>query len=336
MSSPKTLNIKDFHIEQIEHMTKQNYELIFNQVNLKEGIIPVNILKGTERGSTLVILAGVHGDEYEGIQTIIQIFRDINPSDIRGTLVMIPVTNVSSFYAGTRTSDIDGQNLARSFPGNPQGSYTSKLAWYIKEVFISKADFLLDLHSGGTHYAMPAMVGYYNDSNSEVGRKSKAAAEAFGMNVIWGHEQIGPGRTISTALDYEVPWLYTEGYGGKRVKIEEQRQFKLGVYRLLNHLDMLVDPHRWIKEPLGKITYRLRGDGNLDNATTAHTDGFFIPSVKLLDTVRTGDEIGVIYDWYGNQLQVVTTNVSGIVMMLRETPFTTAGDGLFMVADVEH
>jgi predicted deacylase len=336
MNSHITINIEDFDLDRLEEYgSKQTYQLKFDRGLRNEGIIPVNLIKGEEKGKTLVVFAGVHGDEYEGIQTIIQIYRHLLPTEIHGTLVMIPVANVSAYYAGTRTSKVDGKNLARSFPGNPEGEYTSRLAWYLQKTFISKADFLLDLHSGGTHYAMPPMVGYYYDSDSEIGRKSKAAAIAFGMEVIWGHDNVGLGRTISSAMDYSVPWLYTEGYGGKRIKREEQRLYEHGVYRLLKHMDMLLNVDKYISGPQKNIVHRVMGDGNLDKAVTAETDGFFIPKVKLLDKINSRDTIGILYNWYGEQLQVVKTNQSGIVMMLREIPYTNKGDGLYAVAYIE-
>lgn len=334
MNVPVSMNIQDFSIESIQHKSKQSYLLKFGSGENHLEVIPVNVIKGNLRGPTLVIFAGIHGDEYEGTQTIIRIYRDLSPEDIRGTLVMVPVANLSAYHAGTRISQTDHENLARAFPGLPNGSYTSRLAWHLQNSFISKADFFLDLHSGGTHYAMPLLVGYYENDQSELGRKSRAAAESFGIPVLWGHETIGLGRTISSALEHNVAWLYVEGYGGKRIKIEEQKQYETGIYRLLHHLQMLRETEKLNHLPPARVTHRVIGDGNLDHATTAETDGFFVPSVKLLDRVEAGQTVGVIYDLYGNTLQTVRTSQAGVVMMLRGTPYTKQGDGLFFVAPV--
>ncbi|MFS0821548.1 succinylglutamate desuccinylase/aspartoacylase family protein [Bacillus sp. 1P02SD] len=335
ISSMTRKSIDNFDLKQVKAGEKASFELVFDR-EVKEGFIPVNVIKGQKEGKTLLVLGGVHGDEYEGIQTIIQVFRDLSVTDITGTLVMIPVVNVSSYINGTRTTGVDGENLARAFPGDSNGNFTSRLAWHLHETFIRNADFLLDLHSGGTHYAMPALVGYYYDSNSQISQISKAAAEAFGMKVIWGHEQVGPGRTISSALSLNVPWLYTEGYGGKRIKREEQKQYEIGVYRLLNYLSLLTVPNKWVNEPKEEIEFRLLGDGNLDKAAFAEKDGFFIPSVNLLDEVKTNDRVGILYDLFGNKLQWIMAEKPGVVVMLRETPFTNKGDGLYALAEIEN
>ncbi|KIL40342.1 hypothetical protein SD70_13935 [Gordoniibacillus kamchatkensis] len=40
---------------------------------------------------------------------------------------------------------------------------TERIAYELHHRFLANADFLLDLHSGGTHYAVSTLVGYYDD-----------------------------------------------------------------------------------------------------------------------------------------------------------------------------
>lgn len=311
---------------------KHYFRLSFDDRVKDHGYIPVNVLKGHKEGPTLLILAAVHGDEYEGVQTVIQLLRKLTVQDIRGTLLLVPVANVSSYFHGSRTSVIDGGNLARAFPGKKDGSYTERLAWHLNEALLDRSDFLLDLHSGGSHYAIPAMVGYHHRLEDGAPCQSWQAAENFGMPVIWGHEHVPPGRTVSAATEKNIPWLYTEGYGGKRVRAEEQQLYEAGALRLMHFLNMLCSPDKWIDKEVSPIHHRLLGDGNLDKGATAECNGFFIPEVSLLDQVAEGDLIGRIVDWVGQDLQLIHAETDGFVMRLRATPLTNKGDGLYTLA----
>ncbi len=330
-------NIRQICAEQFDYRSmaagsKAHYLVRFSDDEPDAGAIPAVVVKGEREGPTLLVLAAVHGDEYEGVRALIELLRAIKPNDVLGTLVAVPIANKSAYANGTRESAADGLNLARAFPGDPQGTYTRKLAWTLREKFISRADFLLDLHSGGTHYAMPPLVGYYHDPDSEAGRRSRTAAEAFGMNTIWGHSVIAPGRTISAAQELGIPWLYTEGYGGQRIREDELRLYYDGVLRLLQHLNMLAEPQRWLSAPFAGATHRYLGDGNLDRSATARLDGFFVPAVRFLQQVEAGERIGGIYDCYGQEQQSVISEHAGHVMMLREVPYTRKGDPLYVLA----
>lgn len=294
--------------------------------------IPVNVIRGEEEGPTLLVLAAVHGDEYEGVQTVLELTRMLKPSDVRGTLLLVPVTNADAYANTTRTSGSDGGNLARAFPGKPDGSYTERLAWHVDQALIQQSDFLLDLHSGGTDYAMPPMVGYYHQIDEDASVMAWQAARVFGMPVIWGHEQVGPGRTVSAATDRRIPWLYTEGYGGQRIRPEEQRLYREGALRLMRFLDMLTRPAEWVQSELLPTECELLGDGNLDKAVVAEHDGFFVPEVSLLDEVKQGEVLGRIYDDAGQELQTIQADSDGVVMMLRAKPPTKKGAGLYTLA----
>ncbi|WP_409346398.1 succinylglutamate desuccinylase/aspartoacylase family protein [Paenibacillus sp. MBLB4367] len=340
----KRMYAGSFQAAELETGTKQSFALTLNGADgleqlaeeanggvEREAYIPVHAIKSAEPGPTLLVLAAVHGDEYEGVQTIIELCRDLQPDDIRGTLLMVPVTNVLSYYGETRTTPEDGCNLAREFPGKPDGTITQRLAWHLQRQLIGKADFMLDLHSGGTHFAVPELVGYYHNDDSEVGRRSRAAAEVFGMEVLWAHPEIAPGRTVSAALECGVPFLYTEAYGGRRIRPDEQLRFRGGALRLMRHLGMLCEPSRWIEGESPPIRYRLSGDGNFDVSVNSAAEGFFIPEVALLDEVTAGVRIGAVYDWFGTLLEPFHAPKSGVVVGMTGTPYIRKGAYVYML-----
>ena len=156
--------------------------------------LPVMIVRGNSNGPTMTVLGGVHGDEYEGPFAIRELFKKLDPASLNGTFIGLPQSNPPATEAGTRISPIDNLNLARLFPGNKAGTITEKLAYFISTQLIDNSDFLIDLHSSGTHISTPTLVGY-DSSDKGIINSSKECALAFGVNVIWGHNTLSQGRS---------------------------------------------------------------------------------------------------------------------------------------------
>lgn len=291
--------------------------------------LPLLYVTGQTAGPTLVVTAAIHGDEYEGVEAIPQIFQQIEPAYLRGKLVMVPVCNMPAYETATRSSTIDGLNLARVFPGDTNGTITQRIAYWLTEKLIKQADFYIDLHSGGATYNIPTLIGYIHDE-SEIGRRSLAGAQAFGAPVLWGHPlPTAPGRTVSAATDFGVPWLYTEAPGGGYARPDDVACFVQGVINVMRWLGMLDgDPHPC------PMTHHLFGDGNLDQVIDAQVAGFFRAEVNLLDPVVAGQRLGVVRDLFGQVIQEVTADQAGVVIMLRRFHRVQVGDGLAQITSV--
>jgi predicted deacylase len=285
--------------------------------------LPVLAAKGIQPGPTLVVLGAIHGDEYEGVVTIPLAFGDVDPAALSGTLVMVPVCNLPAYEVAQRSSPVDGLNLARVFPGQPDGTVTERIAYALSEHLFRHADFLLDLHSGGVAADIPTLIGYLHDEG-ELGQRSLAAAKAFGAPVLWGHPMpIPPGRSISAAMSLGIPWLYTEAPGGGFASAEDVACFRRGILNVMRHLGMLAgEPER------AETLHHLVGDGNLDIVTMAPAGGYFVPAVRLLDRVKKGDTLGHIYDLFGNVLAAITAESEGVVIMMRRLQRVNVGEGL--------
>ncbi|WP_309120306.1 succinylglutamate desuccinylase/aspartoacylase family protein [Paenibacillus sp.] len=297
--------------------------------------VPVLQIAGATEGPTLLVFAGIHGDEYEGIDTILRLYAEISPDHLIGRLIMVPVANPYAYRGATRTTPEDGVNLARAFPGNPQGTVTERLAHELHYRLIARADFLLDLHSGGTHYAVATLVGYFHDEKSEFGRRCRAAAEAFGVDLLWGHSRVAEGRSISSAQSLGVPWLYTEAFGGRRIRPEDSKSFYTGALRLLRHLGMSADPQLLNIEATERTRRTIYGDGNFDASAVSEVEGFYIPAVPLMSAVSCGDKIGGIYSMNGVELQEVRAHADGYLVMMVGTPTVRRGDPLYLLAALE-
>jgi predicted deacylase len=285
--------------------------------------VPLLLLNGSRPGKTLVVTAGVHGDEYEGVRAILEVVQELSPQTMSGRLIAVPVANPPAFWQGMRTSPVDGQNMARIMPGSSTGTFSERIAFTLAHNVIDFADFYLDLHSGGITYRMPSMVGY-----STTDPRSTAAAAIFGASILWGHEQIAPGRTISYAASKGIPWLYTEARGAGRIHPQDLEMMKSGIYNLLRHLGILPGA-----PPSAAIQWRLQGEGDTDAGVTATKTGFLLHKVHLLQTVQKGQLLGTLVSPTGELLEEYRAEKAGIVGMVHEFPIVQPGDSLFLLAD---
>ncbi len=321
------MNIQDFSIHTLARNTK--HRLTLDVTTMPDGnmlSLHALVAAGREAGPKVVVLAGVHGDEYEGIVAIPEIFQRLDPSAMRGTFVAVPVCNVPAFVTATRSSPIDGLNMARVFPGDLHGTLTQRIAYWLGERIMRHADLIIDLHSGGIAYNLPTLVGYYRPEN-DLGRRTRKIAMEFGADVVWAHPAIAPGRTMSFAAEHNIPGLYTEAPGGGRVRQADFETFVSGVMNSLKAMQLL-DGQPDVKPP----THRLVGNGDLDHIIAANAGGLFIAHTRLLADVRTGDRLGEVRDPNGRTLEDVRASADGVVITMRGLVRVNAGDGLFALA----
>ena len=291
--------------------------------------LPLLYVTGGTTGPILVVFAAVHGDEYEGVEAIPRIFEQVQPEDLQGTLVMVGICNMPAYEVGIRNSPIDGLNLARVFPGDADGTITQRIAYWLTQRLIKPADLLIDLHSGGIDTNIPTLIGYLHSDN-DLGQRSQAAAKAFGAPVLWGHPPpVPPGRTVSAATSFDIPWLYTETPGGGRSTPDAVACYIDGVLNVMKHFGMLPGQ----PQPR-QMTHHLIGDGNLDFVTSAPAAGFFRPDVGLLDEVKAGQRLGTILDFFGQPTAEVTADRDGVVILLRRLPKVHVGTSLAQVTGI--
>lgn len=111
-------------------------------------MIPITQIKHGS-GPTALMTGGNHGDEYEGITSLLKLANDLQPEDIHGRVIIIPAMNYPAAQNGSRTSPIDQGNMNRAFPGDPHGTMTERIADYFQRYLLPMCDYALDIHSGG-------------------------------------------------------------------------------------------------------------------------------------------------------------------------------------------
>jgi len=287
--------------------------------------LPLLYVTGKADGPTLVVIAGVHGDEYEGPEAIPHVFQQVEPETLSGTLLMMPVCNMPAYEAGTRSSPIDGLNLARVLPGNVEGSITQVIGYWVTEKLMMVSDFFIDLHSGGVALNIPTQINYFH-TDDEIGKRSYAGARAFGAPVLVGSRDPSKavyGCSFRTTWDRHIPALFTEGPGGGRTRLEDVACYADGVLNVAKWLGMM--PGEPKPRPL---THHLVGDGKPGGSYSATVAGYFRREVETLDYVTVGQRLGVVQDFGGQVLQDLIATREGFVTMLHAVPCVNVGDAL--------
>lgn len=110
--------------------------------------VPIIIERAKEDGPTVLITAGIHGDEVNGVEIVRQLVASGYNKPKKGMVICIPVVNIFGFLSLSRQFP-DGRDLNRVFPGTKNGSLASIVAYHLMEEIVPFADYCLDFHTGG-------------------------------------------------------------------------------------------------------------------------------------------------------------------------------------------
>ncbi len=296
-------------------------------------------LGGVRDGPTVSIVGGVHGDEFEGVAAALRLIDALAGADLRGRVRIVPVAHEAAHVASLRTSPVDGRNLARTFPGDPDGEPTERLAAALLRHVIAGSDVFADLHSAGTSSEMPLMVGW-TDDGCPTCVTSGRMAEAFAAPVLWRHPgAVPPGRTLSAAHAAGIPSIYAEAAGGGALTPAHVDAYVAGMLRVLGAAGSLAgtEPGEDADLAAGRTTgpgpLRVAGEGDLDQpAMVAPFDGVCQMAVTVLDRVTAGQVVAAVTDPFTGVRAEVTATAPGVVMLARRGARVARGDNLVVLA----
>jgi predicted deacylase len=253
--------------------------------------IPIAVFKnGT--GPGVLLMAGNHGDEYEGQVGLCKLVRTLDPARIRGRIIVLPAVNLPAALAGTRVSPLDSVNFNRAFPGDPNGTPTYAIAHYVDSVLFPMVSFFLDLHSGGSSLDYIPFVSMRVSGDAALDKRTQAAVEAFGspLAMVWGY-LLDAGFAQTAAHRHSLVTLGGEFGGGGSVSPAGLRIVERGIVNFLVHAGCLPpeagapgrQPTRLVEVP-SRSYFALAPDA-----------GLFEPLVELGATVRAGDACGQVH-----------------------------------------
>lgn len=297
--------------------------------------IPVTVLHGSQEGPVLSLIAGIHGSEYSPILAMQQLPALLDPTQMSGTLVVVHIANMPAFTGRTvYFGPTDLKNLNRSFPGDSSGTITQRIAYALTNHVIKPADYLIDIHSGDANESLrPSYSAYYAEAGgADVVQQSKRIAVAFGLETVV--QFAGSYDSVDDAI-YTSAQAVTLGIPSMDVESGE-----LGIIDDV-YIDPITDGAMNVMRELGMIAGEIESLENpLFIAERARIysehEGIWYadPLVRTGDYVTQGTRLGVITDYFGNELETVTAPESGVLLILFGTPPVNTGDPIVVIGKV--
>ena len=252
-------------------------------------LLPVIVVRnGT--GPTVLFTGGNHGDEYEGPIALRKLANELKAEDIQGQVIIVPYLNFPAVLAGTRLSPVDGQNMNRSFPGNPDGSMTHKIADFVYRELVLRSDVVLDFHSGGNSMIFEPCTVLHKLEDAAQFKKTVLAAKSFGAPVSLVLQELDSKGMLDTAVENSGKiFISTELGGGGFVSPETLKIAENGIRNLLRHLK-IIPPD---EEPVPETRFMQTPD--FSGYLIAPQDGLYETLLELGESVTKGQIIGRIH-----------------------------------------
>lgn len=291
--------------------------------------LPISIVRGAQPGPTLALIGGTHGSEVAPVIALQRVRAQVDPAQLRGTLLIVHVANMPSFLGRTiYYSPIDGKNLNRVYPGRADGTTSERIAHVITTEIIERADYLVDMHAGDGNESLRPYT-YWN----KLGINPRVDSVARDMALAWGHERIiidtdrprDPAASVytqNTAHLRNKPALTTEtGWLGEPNELMVQRNVE-GALNLMRYLRMLPGQATMVRAPIWmERTEVLRSPAT----------GVWHAAVERGHTVTQGTLLGTLTDFFGNVLAEVRAPFAGEVLYIVATPAMSRGEPVGMI-----
>lgn len=279
-----------------------------NHVNLN---LPVVVAHGTKPGPILWISGAVHGDEVNGVMIIRDLLNRINPRQLAGTIVTVPIVNVFGFINQSRYLP-DRRDLNRSFPGSPKGSLAARLAHIFINEIVENCNFGIDIHTGShNRINYPQIRTDFSDPDS------RALAEAFSPEVIVS-SPARPGTLRAASKKLGIPSIIYEAGEANRFDSQAIEHGVNGVLNVLGHLNMIDREAEKAETKVCTSSLWVR----------ARKSGVLRVVAPLGSVVKKGQVMAYISDVYGNKYGDIKAPSPGIVIGTSINTIVYQGDAV--------
>ena len=111
--------------------------------------IPVVVVRGNKPGPVLALVSGAHGTEYASIIALEKVIQSLDPAQVSGTVIILPLVNIASFEQKVpHVNPVDGKSMNRFYPGKQDGTQTERVSYAITKQVVERCDYLVDYHGG--------------------------------------------------------------------------------------------------------------------------------------------------------------------------------------------
>jgi len=272
--------------------------------------IPLIVIRGKEKGPTLGITAALHGNELNGISTIFKLIEEINPMELKGTLILVPISNVPGYLKNQRVFS-DSVDLNRIMPGSSTGSASQLYAHHFITKIVSKFDYLLDLHT-----ASPGRINsLYLRADLENEETRILAYLQNPQIIVKKFDESGTLR--GWANDHGIPAITIEIGNPNAFQHSLIDETLTGLLNTMRHLGMIE----------GEVEDMITDAIICDHSYWIYSSKGGIIDVlpKLADKVKENETIAIIYDVFGQVREKIKATQDGVVIGKNINPNCEAG-----------
>lgn len=277
---------------------------------------PIYVRHAIKQGPVLLITGALHGDEINSIEIVRRMLNSKKSKLTSGTLIAIPIVNIYGFVTLSRYLP-DGRDLNRSFPGSASGSLAARLAYFLGNEILPKADYVIDLHTGKEHRTNFPQIRATIDCP-----KTLKFAKSFNAPIII-NSNIRDGSLRGLAQEQNIPSLVYEGGEGLRF---DEIAIRYGVRGILNAMSKLklttTSSCNKVESIILRNTSWIR----------APVSGMLYLKKRLGEKIVKGAVIGHIFDPFTSKNENLISSMNGIIIGKNNLPLVTQGDALLNVA----
>ena len=287
--------------------------------------IPVVVVNGAKPGKVLALVSGAHGTEYVSIIAIEKLIAKLDPAELTGTVILVPLVNIASFEQKVpHVNPIDNKSMNRFYPGKADGTQTERASYLITKQVVDGCDYLIDYHGGDLDESLRPYAYWGPTGHPEQDQISKEMVLAFGLDhiIIWSERPTDPNATRyldNTATVRGKPSIVVEAGHAGTVETDDVNLLVDGTLSTMRALNMLPGEPRFIENPvwIEKLSDIL-ADG----------PGIWYPLVKRGTYVSAGMKLGTITDYFGKVIAEPRAPVSGVVLHVNALPSLKKGDNI--------
>ncbi|MFW5831065.1 MAG: succinylglutamate desuccinylase/aspartoacylase family protein [Prolixibacteraceae bacterium] len=278
--------------------------------------IPVIVERAKEDGPVLLLIAGIHGNEMNGVEIIRQMLAQKHTRPVKGMVISIPTLNIFGFINRAREFP-DGKDLNRMFPGSKKGSLASIFAHHLMNEIMPHVDYCIDYHTGG--------AGRFNSSQIRISKGDHELLQLAKIYnprfIVYAKHREKSFREAATAAGTKV--LLFEGGKSEDFNKRIINRGVKGTMRIMEHLDI-----RDFSAEIQDVNFAPSVIINESIWVRARQGGLFRFFVKDGTKVQKGDIIGTISDPYGRYEFKVKVPQTGYIIGLNHAAVVYKGDAL--------
>ena len=276
--------------------------------------IPVLVMNGSFDGPTLLLVSTQHGIEIQGIEVIQKVLRkELDPTQLRGAVIGIPVENPLAFMHHQYLSWIDNLDLGGGGSASPltadypDGKATERLAFALQQEAWSKADLVINIHCNTRPDSL--IYQYIDIGNPKTKDKLLKMAEAFGVTTIVANtpfDEDAPPTLSNIAEKRGVPNLLMELIDGRWISEPSTTAGVKGVLNIMKIFDMIdgeVEPQEGF--PI------IPGICKWEGIVRANRGGLIRFLKSPGEFIKKDEVFAEIYDLYGDVIEEVKMPVDG-------------------------